>query len=121
MKRPLLVGMISLTLASGCAGVPPAQVGQTVGTIAGSAILPGIGTTLGALVGLLTGMVVQGEMDKVTEKHERQELSDRLAAGPPSTSAQDAPPQGESARVWVDETVHDGRMVAGHFDVRPIP
>ena len=108
-------------LASGCAGVPAAQMGQTVGTIAGSAIVPGIGTTIGALVGLLTGMVVQGEMDKVTEKHERKELSDELAAGPPPASVQDIPAQGEPVRVWVDETVHEGRLVPGHFDIRPIP
>lgn len=130
-RTPLrvLVGVTGLLLSSGCAGIPPAQMGQTVGTIAGAAIAPGVGAPLGALVGLLAGMVVQGETDKVTEKRERRELSDQLAVGsaarvgrgqsPGGTHA--SAPQGDPARVWVDETAQDGRLVAGHFEARNIP
>ena len=73
-------------------------------------------------MGLLAGMVVQGETDKVTEKRERKELSQQLTIGPqPSPSQPEAAPQGEPTRVWVDETVQNGRLLAGHFDVRSIP
>jgi hypothetical protein len=66
-------------------------------------------------------MVVQGEIDKATETRERQGLGEQLAAGPALASAQEtSPPQGEPTRVWVDEAVEEGRLVAGHFDVRSI-
>ena len=123
MQRQLLVGAASLALCGGCAGVSPAHVGQTVGTIAGAAIAPVIGAPIGALAGLLAGMVVQGEMDQATEHRERKELSEELTAGsplPPSAET-DGTPQGEPIRVWVDETVQDGRRIAGHFDTRNIP
>ena len=96
------------------------QVGQTAGTIAGAAIVPGVGAPLVAIVGLLAGMVVQGQVDKVTEKHERKSLSDELATGThrPDVEESAAPPQGQPQRVWVDEIVKDGRLVGGHFDVR---
>lgn len=107
--------------AVGCAGVSPAQVGQTAGTIAGAAIAPGVGAPIGALVGLLAGMAVQGQVDKVVEKHERQELGDQLAGGSPATSdGQAQAPAGEPTRVWVDETEQDGRVIAGRFEVRQI-
>ena len=125
MRRLFLVGVLGALCVSGCAGLPPAQVGQTAGTIAGAAIAPGIGAPIGALVGMLAGMVVQGELDKVTEKHERRDLSKALGTGanaggasPPPTTL---PPQGVPVRVWVDESVHEGRRVAGHFDIRYIP
>ena len=121
MRRCLLVGIVLMFASSGCAGVQPAQVGQTAGTIAGAVIAPGIGAPVGALVGLLTGLVVQGHMDKVTEKRERKELGETLAAGSSPVAEQGAPPQGEPTRVWVDETVRDGRLIAGHFDTRNIP
>ena len=100
----------------------PAQVGQTAGTIAGAAIAPGVGAPFGALVGLLAGMVVQGKVDQATEKRERRELGDQLAVGtpPPAAPRADAP-QGEPTRVWVDETAHDGRLAAGHFEIRYLP
>ncbi|MBI2104827.1 MAG: hypothetical protein HYT90_04505 [Candidatus Omnitrophica bacterium] len=119
----LLVGvMASGTLCAGCAGISPSQMGQTVGTIAGSAIAPGVGAPLGALVGLLAGLLVQGEVDKVTEKRERKVLSEELAtgAGPMPPAEASMPPQGEPVRVWVDETVHDGRLIAGHFATLPV-
>jgi hypothetical protein len=110
-----------MILVSGCSGFAPAQVGQTAGTIVGAAAAPGIGAPIGALVGMLAGLVVQGEMDKVTEKRERRELAQQL--GTPSRSGPEtpAPARGEPTRVWVDEQVQDGRLVAGHFDTRYIP
>ena len=121
MKRPFLVGVLSLLLASGCAAIPPSQVGQTVGTIAGSAVAPGIGAPVGALVGLLAGMVLQGEVDKGTEKRERKELSQQLGVGSNPSAALERPTQGEPIRIWVDETVREGRLIAGHFDVGYLP
>lgn len=120
--RRILVGALVAVSLGGCAGISPSQVGQTVGTIAGSAIVPGVGAPLGALVGLLAGLLVQGKVDQVTETRERKELGDQLATDTgPAPSDAVAPPLGEPVRVWVDETVHDGRMVAGHFDTRYIP
>ena len=116
MRRRILIGL--LVVASGCAGVSPVQVGQTAGTIVGAAVIPGVGPPLGALVGLLAGMLVQGEVDKVTEKHERKTLGKELATGPSPTQEDHTPPRGQPTRVWVDETVHKGRLIAGHFDAR---
>ena len=113
--------MIAVGAVAGCAGVSPAQVGQTVGTIAGSAVVPGIGAPVGALVGLLTGMLVQGEVDKVTEKRERKELSGQLASRPDSPGSPEPSVQGTPTRVWIDETVEQGRVIAGHFDTRALP
>lgn len=106
---------------AGCAGIPPAQVGQTAGTIAGSAIAPGIGAPLGALVGLLAGMVVQQHTDKVTERRERKDLGDQLGRPGIAGADPEAVPAGEPVRVWVDETLKDGRLMAGHFEVRYLP
>ena len=116
----LLVGILSVLLCAGCAGVSPAQVGQTAGTIAGAAVAPGVGAPIGALVGLLAGMVVQGHVDKVTEKRERKELGDELASGVPSSGEGSTVLHGEPTRVWVDEAFKDGRLMAGHFEVREI-
>ena len=111
-----------MLFCGGCAGVAPAQVGQTAGTIAGAAIAPGVGAPIGALVGLLAGMVVKGQVDKVTEKHERKELGEQLVAGSVPASGETTPaPQGEPTRVWVDETLEKGRLVVGHFEVRYVP
>ena len=121
-RQAVVIGVISLGMASGCAGVSPAHLGQTAGTIAGSAIAPGIGAPLGALFGLVAGMLVQNEVDKVTEKHERKTLSEQLGgASAPLADGAEELPQGVPTRVWVDETVQDGRLIAGHFETRPIP
>ena len=120
MRRRIFVGVTGVVLACGCASVPPAQVGQTAGTIAGAAIVPGIGAPIGALIGLLAGMMVQGEVDKATEHRERKELGDQLAARSSAAPETTAPPQGQPTRVWVDETFKDGRLLAGHFDTRDI-
>ena len=117
----MLVGVAALWLTTGCAAVPPAQVGQTAGTIAGAALAPGIGAPVGAFIGMVAGMLVQGQVDKATEKRERRELGDQLRAPPAAAGAEDSGPQGTPVRVWVDETVRDGRQVPGHFDVRHLP
>ena len=121
MSSRLLVAVLAIGLCAGCAGVSPTQVGQTAGTIAGSAIAPGIGAPIGSLVGLVAGLLVQGHVDKVTEKRERKDLGDQMGTG--SSAAlppQETPPSGTPTRVWVDETMRDGRLVAGHFDVRDL-
>ena len=120
MSRRILVATAVAGLTVGCANIPPAQVGQTAGMIAGSAIGPA-GAPIGALVGTVAGLLVQGHMDKATEKRERQDLGGALRAGPKEPIGAYAPPTGTPVRVWVDETVQDGRLVAGHFDVRYLP
>ena len=121
MASRILVGILTLTLCGGCAGVSPAQAGQTIGTIAGQMIAPGIGAPFGALAGLLAGMVFQKKVDQVTEKKERRELNDQLAVGQVQAPAEsEAVPQGQPIRVWIDEMVQDGRVIAGHFGVRYI-
>ena len=122
MRQYAWVGLASVFLSSGCAGVSPVQVGQTAGTIVGAVIAPGIGPPLGAIAGLLAGMLVQGEVDKVTEKRERKTLGDQLATGGASKASEESgPPRGEPTRVWVDETVQGGRLIPGHFEVRYLP
>ena len=122
MRTRLLTGtLLSLLLTSGCAGISPAQVGQTAGTVAGMAIVPGVGAPVGALVGLLAGMVVQGQVDKATERHERKELGEQLRTAAAASESGLIPSLGEPRRVWVDEAVQDGRLVAGHFEARPLP
>jgi len=117
MARRYLI-LIVASLLSGCAGLSPAQVGQTAGTLAGGAIVPGIGAPVGALVGLLAGMIVQGHVDKVTERHERQTLGQELDRGPLTDAGPSAIPPAGLMRVWVDEMTLNGRLVPGHFDFR---
>lgn len=118
-RASLLFGCVLLT---GCAGIAPQQVGQVVGTIAGAAVAPGIGAPIGNLAGLLAGMVVQGQVDQVTEKHERVELKRQLGNPRPAGAAETGlAPQGQPTRVWVDERTQEGRLVAGHFEQRYLP
>src|SRR3989338_3885307 len=112
-----IFGLLTAALVGGCAAMPPAQVGQTAGATAGAALAPGIGAPLGALVGLLAGMLVQGEVDKVNEKRERRDLNDQLARGSTAEIAEGGPSSGDPIRVWVDESVRDGRLLTGHFEV----
>ena len=117
-----MLGLVGVLLLSGCAGVSPTQIGQTAGTIAGSAIAPGVGAPIGALVGMLAGLVVEQQVDKVREQKERVDLSKQLqtpsAVHAPSGGEQ---PVGSPTRVWVDERLENGRLIAGHFEVRPVP
>lgn len=118
MSRRWLIVLLSLNCLAGCSGVSPAQIGQTVGTMAGSAIAPGPGGMVGALVGLATGMLVQSHVDKVVEQRERQSLGSAMGAG--AAGGMDEP-AGQPSRVWVDETLANGKVIAGHFDSRVIP
>jgi hypothetical protein len=117
----MLLGAAALWWAAGCAAVPPAQVGQTAGTIAGAVLAPGIGAPVGAFIGMVAGMLVQGQVDKATEKRERQELGGQLQTGSQPSGGEAAAPPGSPVRVWVDEAVRDGRRIPGHFDVRSLP
>lgn len=124
MTRPQrhgIVGLLTIIWVSGCAAIPPAQIGQAAGTIAGAALVPGVGAPLGALVGLLAGMLVQGEVDKGNEKRERKDLNDQLARESTAERQDGAPPSGDPVRVWVDESVRNGRLLVGHFEVRYLP
>ena len=115
-----MTGAACVLAVAGCSGVSPTQVGQTAGGIAGGLLVPGIGMPIGALVGTLAGLVVEGQVDKSREQHERVALGHELTASP-SALPQDAPSVGTPTRVWVDEDVRDGRFTAGHFEVRPLP
>ncbi len=120
--RHFSVGVCLLVLLSGCARMPPATIGQTAGTIAGAVIVPGLGAPIGGLVGLLLGTLVQGHVDKGVERKERVTLGDQLGDRPSSIAAGAAlGPVGEPVRVWVDESIAGGQLVAGHFDVVPVP
>ena len=122
MPTRVVVGLLMLSVLGGCSGVSPAQVGQTAGTIAGAAIAPGIGAPLGTLVGTLAGLVIEHEMDKVREQKEQVELSKQLNGSRLSSTAPAAErPLGKPTRVWVDEQVQQGRLIAGHFELRTIP
>jgi len=114
--------MVALLCVTGCAGMSPTQVGQTAGSIAGAALAPGLGMPLGALLGTLAGLVFEQRLDQVREKRERVELNDQLARpSSPMTSESSIPPVGAPTRVWVDERVEAGRLLAGHFEVRSVP
>ena len=124
MKRFVLITGMCALWVTGCAGVAPVQIGQMVGTIAGSIIAPGVGGPVGGFIGLLTGMAVQKKVDQVHEVREHRELSEQLKQG---SNAQAKTPEefreqtGIPTRVWVDEHVQQGRVIAGHFDTRVIP
>ena len=105
----------------GCSSVSPMQIGQTAGAITGAAVAPGVGMPLGALVGTLAGMVFEQHLDKSREQREQAELTKQLSGAGSTHSPPQAPPDGAAlTRVWVDEHVERGRLIAGHFDARPI-
>jgi len=115
----IVVGAAAL---SGCSGVSATQVGQTAGTIAGAALIPGIGAPIGTLIGTLAGLVIEQQVDKSREQQERTVLTDQLKRGPASPGAASTGPfLGVPTRVWVDERVENGRLLAGRFEVRPVP
>jgi hypothetical protein len=124
MRARTFVAIVLVAMTSGCSSMSPSQIGQTAGTIAGGAIAPGIGVPIGALVGTLTGMVVEGHLDKARERKEHVELSNQLGGSAPlpkASTTMAALPLEAMTRVWVDEQLRDGRLVAGHFETRAIP
>ena len=102
---------------AGCAGVSPIQIGQTIGTIAGAVIAPGVGAPFGALLGTLAGIGVEQQVDKGREKQERVDLGKQLGPGPSAPGAAEVP-VGSPTRVWVDERLVNGRLIGGHFDTQ---
>ena len=129
MTRRLATVLLAVCCLSGCA-TSATQIGQTAGGLLGSVLVPGVGTGLGSLVGTVAGLVVDGQLDKVREKKERVELSQQLqqrpaaAAIPRRNELVGSPagePAGEPARVWVDEAMKNGSVMAGHFEERVIP
>lgn len=98
----------------------PTQIGQAAGTLAGAAIIPGIGAPIGTLVGTLAGLVIEEQVDKVREQKERTDLAKQLNNRPAASTSPERP-LGEPARVWVDERLEDGRLLGGHFEFRPVP
>jgi len=119
MRIAIIFGILTVT---GCASVSPTQVGQATGSIAGAAIAPGIGMPIGTLLGTLAGLVVESQLDKVREKQERIELSQQLQTPAASQAVPERNhPVGQPTRVWVDEQVQQGRLIAGHFEQRTIP
>ncbi len=109
-------------LVSGCSGVSATQVGQTVGGLADAAIVPAMGAPVGTLIGTLAGLVIDSHLDKSREQKERAALQEQLnRQALARTEAPDSHPPGEATRVWVDEQVERGRLIAGHFEVRAIP
>ncbi len=119
MRRAIIVGIVGVVVLSGCSSVSPPQVGQAVGGIIGTAIAPGVGTQLGSIAGMLAGMLAQGQIDKANEKRERRTLGDQMATkGASLRTESPVLASGTPTRVWVDETVQDGRLIAGHFDTQ---
>ncbi len=108
----------ALIISSGCA-TAPAAISQTAGMLAATAGVPGLAVP----VTLLTGLLLQHHIDKTTETRERRELSDQMAGSveAPLGSVTPGDPAGQPERVWVDETVRDGRRIAAHFDSHRLP
>ncbi len=126
MQRKYILILICLLVASGCSGLPPAQIGQVAGALIGTAVAPGIGAPIGHVIGTLAGVFVQDKIDKETETKERVALGQELNQGPQgSVSTAAAPtgatPLGTPQRVWVDESLQGGTVVAGHFEHRYVP
>ena len=121
MKRQFVAGFVAVCCLSGCA-TSPTQIGQTAGGLLGSLLIPGVGTGLGALVGTVAGLAVENELDKSHQQKERAELSQQLQQRPAAASIpQREEPVGQPARVWVDEAMKNGSVMAGHFEERVIP
>lgn len=123
MQKRVVLELIGLLVVAGCAGVSPVQVGQTAGSIAGAVLVPGLGMPIGTIAGTLAGLVIEGQLDKVREKKERVDLAKQLQSSPPAAPAAvpSERPLGHPARVWVDEQLQQGRLIAGHFESRVIP
>ena len=114
--------LITLCLATGCASVPPSQVANAAGTVAAMAVAVTPAAPAAPLVQLLGhfgSMLIQRKEDQVTETRERRELAEQMAGS--GSILQGDPLAGEPVRVWVDETLKDGRILPGRFEVRYVP
>jgi hypothetical protein len=127
MTKRVTTLVVSVIVLGGCATVSPVQLGQTAGMLVGGVAAPGVGAPLGTVIGTLMGLVLQKQVDMVTEKRERKQLTEQLGSDPgssrPSTGdtlQRGVLPQGEPVRVWVDEAAQGGRVLAGHFEQRVI-
>ena len=110
---------IAAIAASGCAhGVTGAGIGHVVGGAAGL-IAPPL-APVGAILGYVMGASVDQWLANTPEakareadrqRQERQLLDQQMVGGFGPAGGQ----PGEPVRVWIDETLHDGRLVAGHF------
>ena len=124
-----MVALGGLLGGAGCAGMSPTQSGYLLGSIAGGAAAGPAGAAVGSLVGTLAGALAAKPLEQHREKVERKQLQDQLGAPAPVTAQQPtapseiAQPDGPMvmARVWVDERIERGRVVAGHFEERSIP
>jgi hypothetical protein len=117
----LIIAMAS----AGCSTMHPAQIGQAAGSMIGMAVAPGVGAPLGGLLGTLAGLVVQGRIDKDTEKKERVVLAQDMSSQPSgrmsAAGEASSTPGAGSQRVWVDEHTENGKIVAGQFEQRYVP
>ena len=127
MRRAVCLLSPAFLFSSGCAALPPAQAGQVAGTLLGAAVAPGVGGAVGSMLGTLAGIVLQQGMDKAQEGKERADLGNRLDPDGPGHSPSGGKQGGTQIlignleRVWVDETVSDGRVLAGHYEQRHVP
>lgn len=141
-RRLLCSTLLTLGLlgASGCAGMSAMESGYLLGSIAGGAAAGPAGAALGSAVGSLAGAMVAKPLEQHREKTERKELEAQLGApeagAPPADGSRSEPPGaaassgrpavgsaggGTPARIWVDERIERGHVVAGHFEQRSIP
>jgi outer membrane lipoprotein SlyB len=117
--KPTLV--VAFLFTCGCASVSPTQAGHTAGAFIGGVILPGIGMPIGTAVGYLAGLVVEKKIDEDRDKKEKVELSQKLQDPPESSNISSNLSAEYPGRIWIDEQVHEGKLIAGHFEERVIP
>ena len=119
VRFSLLITVALAFVVGGCASYPPSQAGYTLGALAGSILVPGLGGPIGSLAGMLAGLAVEKQVDKANEGKERVVLNKQLG-----TETQQQPTDataGELTRVWVDETIQNGREIEGHFEAKALP
>src|SRR3989338_3873700 len=116
MMRRRWFGLLVLVLVSGCSGMSATQLGHAVGALVAVAV-PAVSPAT-TLIGTLAGMMIDNKIQKAEDSLERRSLNDQLGVGSPGAAAAAI---GDPVRVWVDETVREGRVLAGHFDVRHLP
>ena len=135
MKIRLLVIAGSLLFVPGCAygpRVPLAGIGCMAGGTSAALVAPPL-APLGALLGHQAGALIDHwlentpkarEMDRQRQSEEQPVLTEQLMTGPLMTGplpVKDGSEvmAGRPLRIWVDEMMWNGRLVAGHFEDRP--